>query len=71
MKLTIDIQEHKLDFFLELLNSFEDFITVEPAKDTLSPAHKALLDERLTQYKQNPNDLIDWEDLRTELEQQA
>ena len=65
MKLTIRIKDHKVAFFLELLRSFEDFITVEQAEEMkeapLSEEHKAILDERLASYKNDPQSLLDWE----------
>ena len=69
MKLTIDINEQKVDFFLELIRSF-DFITVV-ADDTngeLSEAHKAILSKRLAIYQENPERLIPWEDVQKSIE---
>ena len=41
MKITIDIKDSKAAFFLELLQSFEEFITIEKAEEeVLSKAHK-------------------------------
>ena len=72
MKLTINIKDSKVDFFLELLRSFEDFVTVEEAGPNgdaeLSEEHKALLDARLARYKDHPEELLDWEEVRSELE---
>ena len=70
MKITLDIKDSKAAFFLELLQSFEEFITIEKAEEmVLSKAHKDLLDSRLKKYQQNPKDLLDWEDVQKELEQ--
>jgi hypothetical protein len=75
MKLTIRIKDSKVAFFLELLRSFEDFITVEKVEETqdttLSEEHKVILDERLTSYKSDPKSLLDWEQVHTELEQNS
>lgn len=32
----------------------------------ISEANKAILDERLEAYKNNPNDLLDWEDVKND-----
>ena len=70
MKITIDIKDSKAAFFLELLQSFEEFITIEKAEEVvLSKAHKKLLDSRLAKYKKNPKDLLDWDAVQNELEQ--
>lgn len=70
MKLTIDIQEHKLAFFLELLKSFEDFVTVETESEELSDKHKAILDQRLNHYSKHPEDVVDWQVLKAQLKEQ-
>jgi len=70
MKITLDIKDSKAAFFLELLQNFEDFITIENAEEVvLSKAHKKLIDNRLAKYKKNPNDLLDWDKVQNELEQ--
>ena len=73
MKLTINIKEHKVPFFLELLRNFEDFVTVEQVTEAeladLTPEHKAILDDRLASYTNNPDNLLNWEEVRAELEQ--
>ena len=70
MKITIDIKDSKAAFFLELLQNFEEFITIEKAEEVvLSKAHKKLLDTRLAKYQKNPKDLLDWDKVQTELEQ--
>ena len=69
MKLTINIKDHKAAFFLELLQNFEDFISIEETEEdgaTLKKEHKILLDKRLKKYKKNPENLMDWEDARKE-----
>lgn len=54
MKITLDIKDSKAAFFLELLQNFEEFITIEKAEDVvLSKAHKKLLDSRLAKKKKS------------------
>lgn len=70
MKITIDIKDSKANFFLELLHSFRDFVSVEYKQNEeteLSPAHKKILDERLESYKQNPDNVIPWKEVLKEL----
>jgi len=71
MKITINIKDNKVGFFLELLQSF-DFISIEKA-DTenaeLSDEHKKILDERLANYKSDPDNLLDWDDVKKDLEE--
>jgi len=71
MKITIKIKDSKVGFFLELLQSF-DFISIEKA-DTenveLSEEHKKILDERLANYKSDPDNLLDWDDVKKDLEE--
>lgn len=71
MKITIDIKDSKAAFFLELLQNFEEFVTIEKAEEVtkLSKAHKKLLDSRLAKYKKNPKNLLDWDKVQNELEQ--
>lgn len=70
MKITVNIKDSKLAFFVELLRNF-DFVTIESAEELdeveLSEEHKNILDERITKYKNNPNDVIDWEEFKKEM----
>ena len=71
MKITINIKDNKVGFFLELLQSF-DFISIERTDEenaNLSEAHKKLLDERLANYQSDPDNLLDWDDVKKDLEE--
>lgn len=70
MKLTINIKEEKALFFLELLKSFEDFVTVEPQSSDLGENERTILDERLLEYAQHPENVIEWAVFRAQLDQQ-
>ncbi|AFL84233.1 Putative addiction module component [Belliella baltica DSM 15883] len=70
----MDIQTIKLDLIL-WLSQLQDASVLQKLQSvkeehgfTLSEAQKNLLDERLESYKNNPDDLLDWEDLLKELE---
>ena len=72
MKITVNINESKIAFFIELLQNL-DFVTIESAQEAdgaeLSDEHKAILDKRLASYRSDPNNLIDWEDFKDEMNQ--
>lgn len=70
----MDIQTTKLDLIL-WLSQLQDASVLQKLQSvkeehgfTLSEAQKNLLDERLESYKNNPDDLLDWDDLLKELE---
>jgi hypothetical protein len=61
MRLTLNINDQKAMFFLELIRTF-DFISIETeSSDGLSPAHKALLDQRLLKYHEQKKENLSWE----------
>ena len=72
MKITIKIKNSKVGFFLELLQSF-DFIAIEKTEleegEILSDGHKKILDERLANYKSDPENLLDWDDVKKDIEE--
>jgi hypothetical protein len=70
MKITINIKDNKVGFFLELLQSF-DFISIEKTEDNteISVEHKKILDERLANYKSDPDNLLDWDDVKKDIEE--
>ncbi len=64
MKLTLEIQEEKIPFFLELIRNF-NFVQVDAAdKMVLTDEHRAILEERLAAYEAAPEDVITWEEVR-------
>jgi Putative addiction module component len=67
MRLTLNINDQKAMFFLELLRTF-DFVSIETeASDELSSAHKALLDKRLLKYNTQEEASISWEEVQTKM----
>ncbi|MEZ4687790.1 MAG: hypothetical protein R3B47_17515 [Bacteroidia bacterium] len=71
MKLTIEIKDHKLDFFLELLASFEDFITVhasdpgmvmekEAMFSDIAEAEKDISESRVVSNEELKNQADEW-----------
>lgn len=72
MKITLEIQETKLAFFLELIKNFSFVKVVKtPETEGLSPVHKSILDERLSAMEANPGSLLDWDEFETELEKMS
>jgi hypothetical protein len=68
MKITLDIKEDKLNFFLELIRNFE-FVKVDKSETTLlTQAHLDLLEERLNTYELQPDNVISWEQIRASIE---
>ncbi|MFN0037166.1 MAG: addiction module protein [Saprospiraceae bacterium] len=64
MKLTLEIQEEKIPFFLELIRNF-NFVRVDNTdKLTLTDEHLAILEERLAAYEAAPDDVVTWEEVR-------
>ena len=68
MKITLDIQDSKLAFFLELLKNFSFVKVMKTNEEGLSTAHKSIIDERLAALDANPEMLQDWNEFQTELE---
>jgi putative addiction module component (TIGR02574 family) len=68
MKITLDVKEDKLMFFLELIRNFE-FIKVDKSETSLlTQAHLDVLDERLSDYAAQPDNVITWEQIRASIE---
>ena len=65
MRLTLNINDQKSMFFLELIRTF-DFVSIETeASDELNPAHKALLDKRLMKFSSQKEDNLSWEEVQS------
>lgn len=70
----MDIQSIKIDL-IHWLTELEDISVLEKLQSfknqregSLSKAHKDLLDGRITSYQENPDSLIDWDDMVKELD---
>ena len=71
----MDIQTIKIDL-IHWLTELQDRSVLEQLqalKDQqggyeLSDAHKQLLDERITSYENNPDQVLDWDDVMSEIE---
>ncbi len=67
-QLTLSVSDNQINFFLELIKKF-DFVRVENKTATidLTEEQKNILDERLKNYKNNPNSYIDLKDAKEDL----
>ncbi|MEQ8244535.1 addiction module protein [Fulvivirga sp.] len=70
----MDIQTIKVDL-IHWLTELQDRSVLEQLQllkfqqeTQLSDAHKALLDERIASYKNDPNDVLDWEEVMKDIE---
>ena len=52
---------------IRLLQELWDEVAEEAAHTSLSEAHRQLLDERLQQHSETPNDVEPWEKVRDEV----
>ena len=73
MKFTINIKDSKVAAFIELLKNF-DFIDIEDSEDfhdlegvVLAEDIKEILEEKLAVYRQAPNQVLEWIDVKKEL----
>ena len=67
MRLTLNINDQKSLFFLELIRTF-DFVSIETeTSDELSPAHKALLDKHLVEFSSQNTDNLFWEEVQSKM----
>lgn len=72
----MDIQAIKIDL-IQWLTGVEDLMILKKLQafkqlqeSELSDAHKALLDERIASYDNDPKNVLDWETVMKELEKE-
>jgi hypothetical protein len=70
MKILVNVEDTRANFLLELLASLS-FVTIETQIEDISEEHKRILDKRLAEYEQNPNNLISWEHVQSQLHKTA
>ncbi len=68
MKITINLPDDKAIFFLELVKNLNFSIVDKQLELDIPDFHKKVLDERLKEYKNNPDDLLDWDKVKRDLE---
>jgi putative addiction module component (TIGR02574 family) len=66
---TVYVPENKIPFFKDLLNNLHFKVKEEEnAGFELTDAHKAILDQRLSNYKNDPDSYLDWEEVQKDIE---
>lgn len=71
----MDLEARKYNFIQELFNVEKEIVMSalervlkeeKEAHEEISKTHKKELDLRLKSYKDNPDDLLNWEDLKSD-----
>jgi hypothetical protein len=72
MKLTLDIPNNQIDFFLQLIKNLNFDIKIErkEAETDIPEWHKAILEERLAVYETDTSGFVKWDDLKKDIEKQ-
>lgn len=70
MRLTINVDDSRVNFLLELLKSLS-FVTIESKGDEMSDEEKKFIEYRMTHHEANRDKAIRWEDLKKQLEHSA
>jgi len=58
LKLSVDERIH-------LVQTIWDSIAIETETSDISNEHKKIIDERLKAHKNNPNDVVSWEEVKS------
>lgn len=73
MRITLEVNNAKAAFFLELLQTMSDFVVIENAAGyeefALTNEHISILEERLAAYERAPQSLTDWDEFRQNFRQ--
>jgi hypothetical protein len=68
-QLTLTVPDNKYSDILNLLQGY-DYIEISEEQEFEIPEfHKHIIDKRLENIKSNPDCLLDWEDVRKEIEE--
>ena len=62
-QVTLNIPDNKYQFFLELIKSL-NFITIDKDDPAVMEWQKEIVRERTLKSKENPDRLLDWEDIQ-------
>jgi hypothetical protein len=69
-QIAVTIPNNKESLFIELMNSLSFVKKVESIDNTYIPEwHKTIIDERIENFKNNPESYLDWEDVQKEISQ--
>jgi len=67
---TVTVPDNKISFFIELIKSI-DFLKINES-DVVSEIpewHKSIIDKRLKEYQENPENVIEWETAQKQIEE--
>ena len=68
-QITISIPDNKEQLFIDLMKSLSFVKKIEPVEIIDIPEwHKAILDQRMENYKNNPESYREWEDVKKEID---
>jgi hypothetical protein len=70
MKITLDIPDDNIEFFLELIKKLNLSVVDNQLGLNIPEWHKKIIDERLLWAKQNPDKLLNWEDVLKDLDEE-
>ena len=59
-----DILKLSIDERIHLVQTIWDSIAADAEVSEISEEHKQLLDERLEAHKNNPNDVVSWDEVK-------
>lgn len=60
-----DILKLSVDDRIHLVQTIWDSIAADTEVSEISEEHKQLLDERLEAHKNNPNDVVSWDEVKS------
>lgn len=71
-QITVTIPDNKESLFIELMKSLSFVKNVETIESTDIPDwHKTIIDQRMAAYKENPDDVLDFDKAMDDLEKES
>ncbi|MCK4661453.1 MAG: addiction module protein [Bacteroidales bacterium] len=64
----VTVPDNKATFFKELLHNLSFVKTEQAGEFELTEANKTIIDQRLENYKNNPDSYLDWEEVQKDIE---
>lgn len=68
MKITLNVPDDKVMFFLDLIEKLNFSVVDNQLELDLQEWHKEIIRERLQWVKKNPDSLLNWEDVKKDLD---
>jgi len=65
---TVYVPDKQINFFMELINNLHFKTKNEDTTFELTDVHKEILDQRLTNYQNNPNSYLNWDDVQKDID---